>query len=226
MNAVMNKLRPTCQIALGAHLLITLTSVTYGTGIFRSSSSGDGEADVVTIAKKTEVFDAHHYSKVTDLVSAIYSGNMSSSRSWKTTVVALDENATFEDPVAICARRTEVQEAFRALSFVHPQSLSKPKCVDVKPKGRSIELTYALHQNYNFGSLFGGGGLEVRSLLMMEVHLERIIGNDVAESKFVVTRMEERWNGVKPLENYLFWIVRRINGLLSYSLTTRLLADN
>jgi len=222
MNTVAGKLRTTSQIALGAHFFLTLTSITYGAGIL-NSSNGTGEGDIA-IAKKKEVYDAHHYSKVTDWVSAFYSGNVKrTSRKPLSTVVALDENATFEDPVAICVRRVEVQEAFRALCFVHPQSVTEPKCVDVNPKGRSIELTYSLHQNYSFGSLFD---LQVRSLLMIEVQLERIIENDLVESKFVITRMEERWNGAKPFESTLFWIVRRINGFMSYHLTSRLLSEN
>jgi hypothetical protein len=203
------------QAAVGTQVFLTLTSLAYGTFGGRGSSSPalTTEDD----KEKVEVFDAKHYQMVTDLVSDMYSGKGIGRRT--TTRVVLDEKVTFEDPAAICSSPKEVQEAFRALKYVHPQSLSRPKCIDVNPKGETIELTYSLNQLYAAGGL----DLNVVSLLVVNVHLAHIYGTP--ESEFVVTKLEERWNGVQPLGSYLFWIVRRINGILSWNLTTRLLSE-
>jgi hypothetical protein len=202
-------IRSSVQAAVATHALLSLASLTYGTGAFGGGSSLTSDDD-----KDDEVFDAKHYQMVTDLVSDMYSGKGVSHRPHH---VILDDKVTFEDPAAICSSRKEVQEAFRALQSVQPQSRSRPKCINVNPKGESIELTYVLNQRY------GGGWLDVMSLLVVNVQLAQI--NGTPESKFVVTKLEERWNGVQPLGSYLFWIVRRINGIVSWNLTTRLISE-
>eukprot|EP00339_Tiarina_fusa_P019627 CAMPEP_0117081014 /NCGR_PEP_ID=MMETSP0472-20121206/57132_1 /TAXON_ID=693140 ORGANISM="Tiarina fusus, Strain LIS" /NCGR_SAMPLE_ID=MMETSP0472 /ASSEMBLY_ACC=CAM_ASM_000603 /LENGTH=187 /DNA_ID=CAMNT_0004808835 /DNA_START=70 /DNA_END=630 /DNA_ORIENTATION=+ len=182
---LMGRIASGVKAFLGTHAALTITSLAYGVyGSFSEKETPRREA----------AFDAYHYKFVTDLVCDMYSGNGISGRN--PDHIELGETVTFEDPAAICSGRKEVQEAFRALGIVDPESLERPVCIDVEPKGDSISLTYALKQRYL-------GSLEVASLLEVDVHLGPIPNNP--ESKFVVTRIEEQWNGVKPLGSLLFW---------------------
>ena len=197
--------RASLQAAVGTHLVLSLASLAHGSGVFKRSSKSSSDDN------EEEAFDAFHYQFVTDFVSDMYAG-----KGMTRPHVLLHEKVTFEDPAAICSTPEEVQEAFRALKYVNPESLSTPKCIDVTPKGESIDLTYRLDQRY-------AGMLEVQSLLVVNVQLAQIYGTP--ESEFVVRKFEERWNGVQPLGTYLFWIVRRMNGLISWNLTSRLLKE-
>jgi hypothetical protein len=208
--------------AAGTQALLTMVSLTYSLGggqdyvsskIFgRSSDNKDkvkrDQKNQLLHAK--ESFDARHYDFVTEMVTNMYAGSGA-----KHDHVILDHSTTFEDPAAICKGKPEFQEAFRALTHLQPQSLNPPTCVHVQPHGDSILLTYALNQRYL-------GRLELRSLLMVQVQLQR--RHDVPESDFLVLRMEEHWNGIPPLSSYLFWAVRRVNGIVSHQLTSRLLS--
>jgi hypothetical protein len=190
---------------LGTHVALTVTSVAHG-------AVGPAQDSFLGNKKREAAFDANHYKFVTNLVCDMYSGKGAGACS--PDHIELAEGVTFEDSAAICSGRKEVLEAFRALTVLNPESLERPVCIDVEPKGESITLTYALNQRY-FGSL------DVASLLEVNVHLSPIPNNP--ESKFVLTRMEEQWNGVKPVGSLLFWIVRRINGIISWHLTTRVI---
>ena len=124
---------------------------------------------------------------------------------------------TFEDPVARCCGPLEVQEAFRAIKFLEPRSISPPICVDVQPQGESIALWYDLYQRYHLL----GWTWTLHSLLVITVQLRQL--KDAPESEFSVIKMEEYWNGIPFWNTYLFRIVRRINGMVSWQLTRRLL---
>lgn len=190
---------------VGTHAALTATSLAYG--IF----GGD-----MTDGDPPEVFDAPHYDMVTELVSGMYAGRGLGNHT--APHVKLADTVTFEDPAAICSGPAEVREAFRALTCIQPKSRSPPRCIDVQPQGDSIALTYVLNQRY-------AGLLTVRSLLVVHVKLLQM-RDDLAESEFLVTRLEEQWNAVPPLPSLLFWIVRRINGFISYQLTTRLIVSD
>ena len=136
-----------------------------------------------------------------------------------------DDDVSFEDPVAICKSKKEVQEVFRVLQrYLDPIPITKPICVDVKPKGNEIELTYSLNQQYL------NGRIQLWSLLIVTAHLQPIPELLASyESEFVITKLEERWNGIHPhpfisSSNYIFWIVKRINGMLSWNVTKTFLS--
>eukprot|EP00527_Entomoneis_sp_CCMP2396_P002151 CAMPEP_0198146300 /NCGR_PEP_ID=MMETSP1443-20131203/28717_1 /TAXON_ID=186043 /ORGANISM="Entomoneis sp., Strain CCMP2396" /LENGTH=171 /DNA_ID=CAMNT_0043810219 /DNA_START=134 /DNA_END=646 /DNA_ORIENTATION=+ len=158
------------EAALGTHAVLSLTSLAYG--IYGRKTS-------TAFFDQEEAFDAKYYQFVTDFVRGMYSGKGTDRPN-----VIFGENITFEDPAAICSSPKEVHEAFRALKCATPESLSTPKCVDVKPKGASIQLTYVLNQRY-------ADVLDVKSLLIVEVHLAQIEGT--ADSNFIVDRFEEQW---------------------------------
>lgn len=192
------------KAVVGTHALLTFASLTYNTYVDNDPSQ-DG--------KTNEVFDAGHYRNVTNMVTDMYAGK----GVVETQEVRLAQNATFEDPAAICSTPNEIREAFRALRVARPSCLSRPKCIDVLPKGESIELTYYLNQRY-------GGFLNLQSLLLVNFHLARA-DDGIPEGHFVVTKLEERWNGTRPLSALPFWISRRINGLISWNLTRILIGE-
>merc|ERR1719491_175367 len=144
---------------------------------------------------------------MTNFVMNMYSGK----GVIETQGIKLASNVTFEDPAAIVSTPREIHEAFRALKISDPMCLSKPTCINVQPKGGSIELTYYLNQRYM-------DALNVRSLLVVDFRLARISG-ETSESVLEVTKLEERWNGTQPLSILPFWISRRINGIISWNLT-------
>jgi hypothetical protein len=189
---------------VGTHAALTATSLAYG--IF----GGD-----MTDGDPPEVYDAHHYDMVTELVSGMYAGRGLDKHTAPR--VKLADTVTFEDPAVICSGPTEVREAFRALTYIQPKSRSPPRCIDVQPQGDSVALTYVLNQQY-------AGMLTVRSLLVVHVQLLHW-RDDFPDSEFLVTRLEEQWNAVPPLGSLLFWIVRRINGFISYQLTSRMIVS-
>jgi hypothetical protein len=186
-----------------------------------------------------ECFDAKHYDMVQRFVTRMYNGtgfskgedhnnvtNIGSITGYNyaddTTVedtergVRMTNAVTFEDPAAICKGIHEVQEAFRALKALHPESESPPRCVDVQPLGNSIVLTFVLNQQYQL-PLYGA--LHLRSFLDVTVELQQM--KDNPESEFLITRMKESWNG-KPLAwpYMLYYPSRRLNGILSYRFTS------
>ena len=196
-----NIFQASVELLAGTHALAVLTSLAYG--IY-------GPKKIDRISDLEETFDSNHYQYVTDFVASMYGG-----KGTHQTNVLLDEAVTFEDPAASCSGPKEVEEAFRALKYIQPNSLSSPRCVDVKPKGALIELTYALNQRYL-------DSIELESLLVVVVKLKQM-STKPEENIFLIQKVEEQWNGVEPLRAYLFHIVRRINGIISYALTTNLL---
>ncbi|KAL3941725.1 MAG: hypothetical protein SGBAC_003969 [Bacillariaceae sp.] len=126
--------------------------------------------------------------------------------------------ACFQDAAVICKSPKEIHEAFRLHEKLEPKCLRPPICVDVEPKGSSILVTYALNQRYE--SL----DFDMNSLLQVEVQLEQLSSTNnylVPESDFLVLDMQELWNGNALLSSPLFWIVRRINGILGWHVSSR-----
>ena len=208
--------------AAGTQALLTMASLAYSTAgdqlsleYFQQAFSGASKKQDPPAQHKMfdakPAFDAGHYKYVTEFVKRMYGG-----RGAQHDHVIMNPETTFEDPAAICKGYPEIQEAFQALTYLQPQSLAPPTCVNVQPLGDSILLTYSLKQRYL-------GRLELRSLLMVQVQLQQ--RQDIPESDFLVLRMEEHWNGIPPLSSYLFWAVRRINGIVSYQLTSKLLSS-
>ena len=129
------------------------------------------------------------------------------------TFVKLGEEATFEDAAVICSGPQEIAEAFRALRVARPEFIRHPHRIDVKQgqdgKDSAVaQVTYYMHQRY-------AGILTVKSLLRVTV--------DTADSKKArIQKIVEEWNGVEPLAYYPFSLSRRINGILSWWLTSLL----
>jgi len=190
-----------------------------------------------------ECFDASHYNMVRNFVASMYQGdgflaesrqgdakpsligsitrypyvaNHSITSTESIEGIQLLPSLTFEDPAVVCQGLEEIREAFRALKAFSPHSLSTPICVNVQPLGESILLTFALHQQYTFPVY---GDLTLRSILEVTVELQQ--RKDIPESDFLVTHIRELWSG-KPLAwpYLLYYPFRRLNGFISYQLTS------
>ena len=112
----------------------------------------------------------------------------------------LTPGVVFEDPGGCCVGTDEVQEAFRALHALSPEQLEEPRLVvDVDNEGAAA--VFALKQRYV-------GFLKVDSTL--HIHT-------AADGR--ISRFEERWNGVPLWKSAPFRWSRRLNGLLSSTLT-------
>ena len=211
-------LRSGIVAAVGTQVVLTVASVCNATVLATSSSQS------TLLHEEKEVFDAPHYDHVTEFVTKMYSGrgithnhsNNNNKTKMKDDFVQLGDQVIFTDPAATCLGPHEVREAFRALQYLTPQSKVPPRCIHVQPQGESIALSYALHQEY------WGGQVVLPSLLIVTVQLRQ--RKDVPESEFVVTHMQELWNGVPLWNSYLFRIVRRVNGMASWHLTRSLLS--
>lgn len=214
MTSMMASLRSGVVAAVGAQVILTLASVGNATLLATSPSS-------THFQQEEEVFDAPHYDYVTEFITKMYSGrgitrNHNHNRNKQDdNYVQLGDQVIFTDPAATCQGPHEVREAFRALHHLTPKSKVPPRCIHVQPQGESIALSYALHQEYLSGQVV------LQSLLFVTVQLRQ--RKDVPESEFVITHMEELWNGVPLWNSYLFRIVRRINGMASWHLTRSLL---
>ena len=206
---IIGNLRSGFTAAVGTQFVLTVASIGYACGMMVGGTNRSN-GRLITTSKPEEVFDAHHYSYVTEFVTKMYAG-----RGMSHPYVKMKESMAFEDPAARCLGAHEAQEAFRILVHLEPRSMFPPRCVDVKPQGESIALSYALHQQYL------GGRLELPSLLVVTVQLRQ--RKDVPESEFLVLKMEEQWNGIPLIDSYLFSMVRRINGFISYQMSTRFL---
>uniref|UniRef100_A0A7S4K6Z4 Uncharacterized protein n=1 Tax=Odontella aurita TaxID=265563 RepID=A0A7S4K6Z4_9STRA len=138
-------------------------------------------------------------------------------------ILKVGNEVMFEDAAAVCKGAPEVVEAFRALSFLQPELLSPPKRIEVggmMPQHVDLRITYLLHQRY-------AGFLTVRSTLVVDIVLEergRIDRKKQSSNAGItsarVVKFEERWNGVEPLNRGMFRVSRRLNGMISWMLTT------
>mmetsp|Transcript_20072 Transcript_20072/g.41124 ORF Transcript_20072/g.41124 Transcript_20072/m.41124 type:complete len:242 (-) Transcript_20072:540-1265(-) len=230
---------PLITTLVGTHIAFTLASIARA-GIGGLQNHEDGTAKKQEIE---ECFDAKHYDLMTAFVARFYRGrgtkparnndtenHRGGSADGTNTItgVKLAPTATFEDPAAVCVGEEEVREAFRALRLLDPVSLSPPRCVDVRPLGDSIQLTFLLHQQYTIPlRLFLPGPppqISLRSLLTVTVRLQQMQERGLPESEFIVTEMKELWYGNPLLWPYhLFYVPRRLNGIVSYHLTSRIL---
>lgn len=203
---------PLITTLVGTHVAFTVASIARA-GIVSSP-----------ISTKEECFDAKHYDLMTDFVARMYGrrGIKPSKKGNTITGVKMAPTVTFEDPAAICVGQEEVREAFRALRLLHPVSLSPPVCVNVEPKGETIDLTFRLNQQYTLPLL--SKKITLGSLLKVKVQLQQMRDVGLPESEFLVTEMKELWYGNPLMWPYpLFYVSRRLNGIVSYHLTTRLL---
>ncbi|CAJ1961473.1 unnamed protein product [Cylindrotheca closterium] len=229
-----------------AHL--SLTTISIGVGIYGLppppwSSDNDNNRHESLLSTKQESFDAKHYDLLTELVTQMYAGRGSHHPHCH-----FADTAKFQDAAVICKSPKEIHEAFRLHEKLQPKCLRPPICVDVEPKGSSILVTYALNQHY--GSL----NLDMRSLVQVEVQLRSLVRAEVPleeqeeeekepqlvvatstpsnisylvpESDFLVLDVQELWNGNALLGTPLFWIVRRINGILSWHVSSRVFKDD
>lgn len=237
---------PLITTLVGTHVAFTIASIGRA-GIGGLQNNND---DGARKGGEEECFDAKHYDLVTDFVARMYRGRgIKSSLNDKSKNehehehehagrrvdniigVKLAPTITFEDPAAVCVGAEEVREAFRALRALEPVSLSPVRCVNVQPRGDSITLTFLLNQQYTLPLplplLYSSSRppqLSIRSLLTVTVQLQQMQDIGLPESEFLVTEMKELWYGNPLLWPYLlFYVPRRLNGIISYYLTSRLL---
>jgi len=223
---------PLVTTLVGTHVAFSIASVARaGIGGLPNIAKGKDEEE--------ECFDAKHYDLVTDWVARMYRGrgvksvdsDSGNGDHTATGGVKLSPIATFEDPAAVCVGKVEIREAFRALRTLQPVSISSPRCVNVEPQGESIRLTFLLNQQYTLPlpSLSASSSspmqtLQLRSLLNVTVQLQQMKHAGLPESEFLVTEMRELWYGNPLLWPYLlFYVPRRLNGVVSYFLTSRFL---
>jgi hypothetical protein len=213
---------------------LSFTTISIGMGIYGLPpfpfSNNKNKNNKSILSTKEESFDAKHYDLLTELITQMYAG-----RGSRHPHCHFADTAGFQDAAVICKSPKEIHEAFRLHQTLEPKCLHPPICVDVEPKGSSIMVTYALNQHY--GSL----NLDLRSLVQVEVQLEQqhkqvssysttttttttTSNYLVPESDFLVLDMQELWNGNALLGSPLFWIVRRINGILSWHVSSRFLS--
>ena len=183
----------------GVKALLTTHSFLTIASLSNSMIAGNSESH------EEEALDANYYRTVTSTVSSMYGG-----RPIGIDAAKFHPDVSFEDPAVVCCGEREVHEAFRALRVLEPVSLSPPRLVDVQPKAEIIVLKYQLKQRY-------ANILDVNSSLIVDIGLH--------DGHFSITRIEERWNDVQPFRSLLFWIPRRVNGLISLCLTTRVVAN-
>ena len=212
---------PLITTLVGTHIALSLASLA------RAGIGGK-------LQHQEECFDAEHYDLMTDFVARMYRGRGIKSECSNNppvkrrdalgavvTGVKLAPTVTFEYPAAICVSEDEVREAFRALEKLEPVSLSPPVCINVEPRGDSIDLTFQLHQQYTLPLQFQ---VSLRSLLTVKVQLQQMKAMGLPESEFLITEMKELWHGNPFMWPYfLFFVSKRLNGIVSYHLTSRLL---
>lgn len=224
-------LRTGAKAAALSHILVTGMSIMYGTfggylerpPQMRSGKDTDAARHLLIWLPELD-----------GLVRDMYSGRGIHQRYLPSgdsagTVLKVGQDILFEDAAAVCSGAGEVAEAFRALKFLRPESLSAPIRAEVgglMPQHVDLRITYLLHQRY-------AGILTVRSLLVVDVAIGvRETFNKAKDISSVgttarVLRFEERWNGVEPLDWGPFRVSRRLNGVISWMLTSLALpADN
>ena len=122
----------------------------------------------------------------------------------------LSVDATFTDPAARCAGRSEIIEAFRALGAVcKPVLVEEPAAMPAAAADGPNSVAFYLHSNYFGGSFLLPKGLTVRSVLVVRTKADG-----------TVCALEERWNGRELISFAPFRFSRRVNGIISVALTT------
>ena len=173
------------------HTAITTISIGYGTYAGKIHDDDPNLQENQLLAKNFE--------PLTKFVTNMYTGE----RIEGVAGARLGKDCTFEDSAVIISGSNEIIEAFRALRYVQPEALSSPRVIDVDPNMEIIQVKYFLYQKYM-------GRLVVKSLLVIDVEL--------AGDELVINKIEEQWNGVKPL-GLFHYPSRRLNGILSFNLT-------
>ena len=108
----------TIKATVGTHVGLTVASI--GFSIWgqppTTMDSGDTNSGSRMMTKDTvhEAFDSKHYQYVTNFVTHMYS-NRRGRIDRDLEGVKLDDDVSYEDPVAICKSKEEVQEVFRVL---------------------------------------------------------------------------------------------------------------
>eukprot|EP00466_Bigelowiella_natans_P015860 jgi/Bigna1/67799/fgenesh1_pg.4_\ len=120
------------------------------------------------------------------------------------------KDVVFEDPAAKVVGEPEVREAFRALCVMKPKTLAF-EIVEERETSDSTIFEIDLWQRYNLGSYLP---FEVYSRLSVEA----------SRSDSAICRIEERWQNGSLLHVPPFGVVRRINGIASYNLTSIIIA--
>ena len=186
----------TVNVAVSIQIGLSMVSIGRGTGLVEEKSK---------LLDSREVFDASHYKLVMNYVAHLYSsGRFSPSQLG----VKLAESATWEDPKCIFQGTSEIRQAFRISSH---KLAASPRCVNVEPKGETIVLTYAVpYKKYN-----------QESLVKVNVQMHQM-KQSPEFNEFIITKMEEQWNGIPLFQSLLFWIVRRINGVAAYHFSSGL----
>eukprot|EP00535_Pseudo-nitzschia_heimii_P006453 CAMPEP_0197174582 /NCGR_PEP_ID=MMETSP1423-20130617/1037_1 /TAXON_ID=476441 /ORGANISM="Pseudo-nitzschia heimii, Strain UNC1101" /LENGTH=200 /DNA_ID=CAMNT_0042623525 /DNA_START=36 /DNA_END=635 /DNA_ORIENTATION=+ len=189
---------PLITTLVGSHIAFSLASIARaGIGGIQAKHKSNIEREI------EECFDAKHYDLVTDFVARMYRGQgikaLSRNDNGKKRDggnvnailgVKLASTAKFEDPAAICVSEEEIREAFRALKALDPVSLSPPRCINVIPRGESIDLTFQLNQQY---TLPMSRKVSFKSLLTVRVQLQQMRDIGLPESEFLITEMKELW---------------------------------
>jgi hypothetical protein len=183
----------TSNIAAAVSIHVALTTISIAVGIYAGKLDDDDPT-----MQENQVL-AKNFEPLTKLVTNMYTGkgveDIAGAR--------LGKNCTFEDPAAICSGSREVIEAFRALRVAEPEALSQPRVIDVDPNKEFIQVKYFLSQKYM-------DRLQVKSLLVVDAEL--------SGDELVIKKIEEQWNGVKPL-GFFYYPSRRLNGILSFNMT-------
>jgi len=183
-------LATTTKTAFAGHVILSFSSMAYG--CLASGASPIQDTDANELSAPVSEF-------VLDTITQMYSGHgILSTKGFCRSVV-------FEDPAAKCVGINEISEAFRALQWCQPVSLSKPKIIGnaatLDRTGLGVMVVLELHQKY-FDKF------KVKSLIVVEV-----------DETGLIKRIEERWNGASLLSARPFSISRRFNGLLSFAAT-------
>jgi len=176
--------------ALAAHLSLSAASISSSLRTSEELPAPSGAAEKVSGNRLCETCSRE--AVLTKVVQQMYARG-------KVDAPMFTEDVTFEDPAAICVGHNEVAEAFRALKVLQPKLLDPPT---VTPSG-SVYVA-DLHNEY----LLRNKAVVLRSSLFITV------GPDGR-----IVHLEERWNHRPLLDVAPVRWARRVNGVLSYSLT-------
>ena len=110
-------------------------------------------------------------------------------------------NVVFRDPIVVCNGDIEVEEAFRALKALSPKLQKEPFLI-----GGSSTGIHSFRLQTDYFMLFS---FSVDSLCIVET-----------DSDGRITLIEERWNHTPLLKIPPYTWAKRLNGLISYRLST------
>ena len=185
--------------ALGATLAHgTVTAASLTASMFRSTAVTPSR-HILTETDKMKHHADSRASAIQQTLRSMYAEGVPDRRGFAVDAAAV----TFDDPAASCRGVDEIAEAFRALQALDPIPLQEPELVYLSTAKR--EFVFRQTMEYTIG-----GKVVLDSLVVVE---------DDGEGR--VVRMKELWNGVPLLPGS--FVSRRLNGLVSYALTSRML---